>query len=131
MGCMAKRFQSGRCMPACTQSGEVHGTTEVEVAAQVDREQVSGAVNLVFAGRPLTNAYRNLTNVVLRVAPARRADRPAVLVNAHFDRRSPHSPTPGGLPALSAVCGRPRLLDVIAHQAGPCCLLQHACAPHL
>lgn len=54
----------------------------------MDREQVSGAVNLVFAGRPLTNTYRNLTNIVLRLAPARGADRPAVLVNAHFDRRS-------------------------------------------
>lgn len=55
-------------------------------AAQVDREQVSGAVNLVFAGRPLTNAYRNLTNVVLRIAPrAAAADAMAVLVNSHFD----------------------------------------------
>lgn len=52
----------------------------------MDREQVSGAVNLVFAGRPLTNAYRNLTNVVLRIAPrAAAADALAVLVNSHFD----------------------------------------------
>ena len=97
MGCIAKRFRTDRCMPDCNRSGKVHGTTEVEVAAQVDREQVSGAVNLVFAGRPLTNTYRNLTNVVLRVAPARGAARPAVLVNAHFDRRSLHSTSPGGL----------------------------------
>ena len=54
---------------------------------QVDREQVSGAVNLVFAGMPLTNAYRNLTNVVLRVAmrAGGGGGGPAVLVNAHFD----------------------------------------------
>ncbi|KAK9839614.1 hypothetical protein WJX81_000975 [Elliptochloris bilobata] len=59
--------------------------TRPDLLVQVDREQVSGAVNLVFAGVPLTNAYRNLTNVVLRVAPVSAPDGPAVLVNAHFD----------------------------------------------
>ena len=51
----------------------------------MDREQVSGAVNLVFAGAPLTNAYRNLTNVVLRVAARAGGGGPSVLVFAHFD----------------------------------------------
>ncbi len=42
-------------------------------------------MNLVFAGAPLTNAYRNLTNVVLRVAARAGGGGPSVLVNAHFD----------------------------------------------
>ena len=48
-------------------------------------EEVSGALNLVFMGTPITNAYRNLTNIILRVSPKRALAQPAVLINAHFD----------------------------------------------
>ena len=48
-------------------------------------EEVSGALNLLFMGTPITNAYRNLTNIILRVSPKRALAQPAVLINAHFD----------------------------------------------
>lgn len=48
-------------------------------------EEVSGALNLMFMGTPITNAYHNLTNIVLRVAPKRALAQPAVLINAHYD----------------------------------------------
>ena len=48
-------------------------------------EEVSGALNLVFMGTPISNAYRNLTNIILRVSPKRALAQPAVLINAHFD----------------------------------------------
>jgi Zn-dependent M28 family amino/carboxypeptidase len=52
---------------------------------QVDREQTSGAVNLEFINTPITNAYRNLTNIILRIVPKNAQHRKAVLINAHFD----------------------------------------------
>ena len=55
------------------------------MGVQVDREQTSGALNMVFVGSPITNAYANLTNVILRIAPRRVQHAKAVLVNAHFD----------------------------------------------
>ncbi len=49
-------------------------------------EQASGAVDLEFLHAGFTNAYINVTNVVLVITPAAaKADTPAVLVNAHFD----------------------------------------------
>lgn len=33
----------------------------------------------------MTNAYKNVSNVVLVIQPAGMADRPALLLNAHFD----------------------------------------------
>ena len=51
----------------------------------MDVEEVSGALNLMFMGTPITNAYRNLTNIILRVSPKRALAQPAVLINAHFD----------------------------------------------
>ncbi len=48
-------------------------------------EEVSGALNLMFMGTPITNAYRNLTNIIVRVSPKRALGQPAVLINAHFD----------------------------------------------
>lgn len=99
---------------------------------------MSGAVNLVFAGRPLTNTYRNLTNVVLRIAPTRAADRPAVLVNAHFDRRSLHSTslenfwrTPSTFCYVWEASPPGFQCAPVQHQPGPCCLSQHASALHL
>lgn len=55
------------------------------VPSQVDREQTSGGVNMVFVGTPITNSYQNLTNVILRIAPRAAAHVKAVLINAHFD----------------------------------------------
>jgi hypothetical protein len=67
------------------------------MAAQVDREQTSGALNMVFVGSHITNAYANLTNVILRIAPRRAQHAEAVLVNAHFD-------TVFGTPGAGAGC---------------------------
>ena len=52
---------------------------------QVDVEEVSGGLNLVFMGTSITNAYHNLTNIILRISPKRALGQPAVLINAHFD----------------------------------------------
>ena len=40
---------------------------------------------MVFVSSLITNAYANLTNVILRVAPRYAQHAKAVLVNAHFD----------------------------------------------
>ena len=49
-------------------------------------EQATGAVDLEFLHAGFTNAYINVTNVVLVLTPsAATGDTPAVLVNAHFD----------------------------------------------
>lgn len=55
-------------------------------ALQVVLEQATGAVDLEFLHTRFTNAYINLTNVVLVLTPtAAKKDTPAVLLNAHFD----------------------------------------------
>ena len=61
---------------------------------QVDREQTTGAVNMVFAGTHMTNAYNNLTNIVVRIAPKSALNSKAVMINAHFDSvfESPGTP---------------------------------------
>jgi hypothetical protein len=40
---------------------------------------------MVFLRHMMTNAYANVSNVVLAIQPADVADRPALLLNAHFD----------------------------------------------
>ena len=63
---------------------------------QVLVEQASGAVDLQFLNAGFTNAYVNVTNVLLVLRPsAAKADTSAVLVNAHFDSTlgSPGLPT--------------------------------------
>ena len=73
--------------------------------SQVDREQTSGGVNMVFVGTPITNSYQNLTNIVLRIAPRALVHAKAVLINAHFDTvfgttgAYAHSPGDGAVPA--------------------------------
>lgn len=52
---------------------------------QVDREYVSGAASLMAVGVHISNAYKNLTNVVLRIAPRSANSTKAVLINSHFD----------------------------------------------
>ncbi|KAK9835829.1 hypothetical protein WJX74_008841 [Apatococcus lobatus] len=54
---------------------------EVEVAL----EQVSGSASMEFMQHTFYNAYQDLSNVVLRVAPKQRASAKDVLVSAHFD----------------------------------------------
>lgn len=76
--------------PACLpQAGAARSQSkeraELALCLQVDVEEVSGALNLVFMGTTITNAYRNLTNIILRVSPKRALAQPAVLINAHFD----------------------------------------------
>ena len=67
-------------------------------AAQADIEFPTGANNMVFLRRMITNAYANVSNVVLVVQPAGVADRPALLLNAHFDS------TLGSAGRLSRLC---------------------------
>lgn len=53
---------------------------------QVIVEQASGAVDLEFLHSDFTNAYINITNVLLILTPtAAMKDTPAVLVNTHYD----------------------------------------------
>ena len=40
---------------------------------------------MVFLRHMMTNAYANVSNVVLVLQPVGVADRPALLMNAHFD----------------------------------------------
>lgn len=52
---------------------------------QIQREQVSGAVETEFLHKGYTNMYNNVTNIVLVVSPTARLHEKSVLVNAHFD----------------------------------------------
>ena len=54
---------------------------EVDVAL----EHVSGSASMQFMHRTFYNAYQDLSNVVLRVAPKHRTGAKDVLVNAHYD----------------------------------------------
>ncbi len=56
-----------------------------ESPSQADIEFPTGALNMVFLRHMMTNAYANVSNVVLAIQPADVADRPALLLNAHFD----------------------------------------------
>ncbi|CAL8464405.1 g3940 [Coccomyxa elongata] len=56
-----------------------------DLIVEVDREQTRGAVNMVFAGTHITNAYNNLTNIIVHIAPKAAAHSKAVMINAHFD----------------------------------------------
>lgn len=79
---------------------------------QVDVEEVSGGLNLVFMGISITNAYHNLTNIILRISPKRALGQPAVLINAHFDSSF-------GSPGESACCqrwpGRSKVTVTVTH----------------
>ncbi len=63
----------------------MHMLTQLLLFGQVDREQTTGAVNMVFAGTHITNAYNNLTNIIVHIAPKTAAHSKAVMINAHFD----------------------------------------------
>ena len=58
------------------------------VHATIEREQTSGGVNAEFAGARVASAYKNLTNIILYLAPSNISSAsmpPAVLLNSHFD----------------------------------------------
>ncbi|KAK9905035.1 hypothetical protein WJX75_008341 [Coccomyxa subellipsoidea] len=59
--------------------------TRPDLVVEVDREQTTGAVNMVFAGTHMTNAYNNLTNIIVSIAPKSALNSKAVMINAHFD----------------------------------------------
>ena len=63
-------------------------------------EHATGALNMVFVHHVITNAYQNLSNVVLVIEPtdAAAAAKPALLLNAHFDNTLG---SPGGNMSLS------------------------------
>ena len=54
-------------------------------ASQVAEEQATGAMDIRFMHTEMTMAYKNITNVVLKITPKGAHSAPAVLVNAHFD----------------------------------------------
>lgn len=61
-------------------------TNRPDLEAAVVREFATGAIGIqnIFHF-DIANAYNNLTNVVLRIAPKIAANKPGVLVNAHYD----------------------------------------------
>ena len=54
-------------------------------ASQVERQQVSGGINMVFLEEHIANAYNNLTNVILSITPRNASTDKAVLVSGHYD----------------------------------------------
>ncbi|GMH43401.1 hypothetical protein BSKO_11323 [Bryopsis sp. KO-2023] len=60
-------------------------TKSGQFSAQVDVEDVSGALNDVIFNTPVTNAYRNLTNILLYISPKGAEGKKALLVNSHYD----------------------------------------------
>lgn len=68
--------------------------------AQAELEHATGALNMFFMHHMITNAYQNLSNVVLVIQPAATAAaaRPALLLNAHFDNTLG---SPGAVPRCS------------------------------
>lgn len=52
---------------------------------QVLREDTTGALDMDFLHSDFTNAYLNVTNIVLKIVPVDASSNQTVLVNAHFD----------------------------------------------
>lgn len=69
------------------------------------REFVTGAVPMSFMGRPFTNAYRNLTNIVVTITPRGMEGRRALLIAAHQDTAVS---SPGEAPRRKRCCMRCR-----------------------
>ncbi|KAK6922400.1 Peptidase M28 [Dillenia turbinata] len=56
------------------------------IRVEVEENIVEGSFNMVFLGHSISLAYRNHTNVIMRISSAdARDDDPSVLVNGHFD----------------------------------------------
>ncbi|GIL82137.1 hypothetical protein Vretimale_7105 [Volvox reticuliferus] len=64
---------------------EMAATRGGDVEVKVFRENVSGSVSMDFGGVPFTNAYRELTNIVVTITPRGTAGRRGLLVAAHHD----------------------------------------------
>lgn len=84
---------------------------------QVDWETTSGAVNMILIHEYITNAYRNVSNVVVTITPkALPSGAKAVLLNAHYDNTLG---SPGVCQLLMAL--KSRLAE---------CLQRSTCIPH-
>jgi hypothetical protein len=53
--------------------------------SQVLEEQTSGTMDQTFVNHRFLNSYKNLSNVVLRIAPKTTSRAKSLLVSAHFD----------------------------------------------
>ncbi len=60
-------------------------TFTLHASVQVERQQVSGGINMHFLDEHIANAYNNLTNIVLSVTPRETRTEKAVLISAHYD----------------------------------------------
>uniref|UniRef100_A0A175YIT8 Peptidase M28 domain-containing protein n=2 Tax=Daucus carota subsp. sativus TaxID=79200 RepID=A0A175YIT8_DAUCS len=68
---------------------------------EIEETSINGSFNMMFLGRSISLAYRNHTNVLMRISSAvSQEDDPAVLLNGHFD--SPPS-SPGAADCGSCV----------------------------
>lgn len=56
-----------------------------DITIEVERQDVSGAVNFAFVNRNMTNVYHNVTNIAVRLTPTSPSTRSSLLINAHFD----------------------------------------------
>ena len=100
---------------------------ELDAAAQVELESVSGNMDMHFLNADLTNAYRNLSNVVLALVPAAAASAPALLLGAHFDSTLD---TPGachsGVGRTLQFCSCKRHFRPMSSCEGGCIVMLHA-----
>lgn len=74
---------------------------------QVLREETTGALDMDFLHSDFTNAYLNVSNIVLKIVPVDASSNQTVLVNAHFDSTlgSPGKAVPLSYASCSSACG--------------------------
>ncbi|KAK1403197.1 Endoplasmic reticulum metallopeptidase 1 [Heracleum sosnowskyi] len=69
-----------------------------DIRIEIEETMINGSFNMMFLGRSISLAYRNHTNILMRISSAvSEEDDPAVLLNGHFD-------SPPGSPG-AADCG--------------------------
>lgn len=69
-----------------------------DIRIEIEETLINGSFNMMFLGRSISLAYRNHTNILMRISSAvSQEDDPAVLLNGHFD-------SPPGSPG-AADCG--------------------------
>ena len=56
-----------------------------DLEVTVALEHVSGSASMAFMKRTFYNAYQDLSNIILRVAPKQKTGAKDVLISAHFD----------------------------------------------
>lgn len=65
---------------------EFSGRANSNVSVEVDEALVSGSFNMIFLRHSISLAYRNHTNILVRISSTyAKDDDPAVLINGHFD----------------------------------------------